>query len=127
MNMLSSEVPIRLADLPEYLGAVLVSSRTITSMEKFREGNLSCDVAFSHLEELRGYFRETNPCFLDYVQFVHKTNDENYKELMKKVASAFECAEKEIKIGKAGKGIEEIIALADNFGDVCLAQARHVY
>lgn len=65
--------------------------------------------------------------FLDYVQIKGLTSNDDYSQLLKRVGSSFDNAEQELIGGKAGTGIDEVILLVEDLGEVCLNQARNLY
>ena len=109
--------------MSDYLGAVFVSSRTIRTLDSFREGRTPANDAINALNELKSYFRKDNSCFLDYLQIREKTSDIEYTETLNQIDLAFNTAKEELRTGKSGKGIDSVIKLADDLGNICLSQA----
>ena len=126
--MLVSETPLknRLEEVPDYCGAVSVSSHSIRILNGFRTNYTSTDQALNQLRRLRLYFRDDNPCFLDYLQIRGKTGVFEYTETLRQVDSAFDSAKEELIERKPGRGIDRVIEFAKDLSEVCSSQTKSI-
>ena len=120
----------KLAEESDYLQGSLCFSDLVMRLDELRRGIGEKQKIIADLSRSRRELYARNEvfslglsnCFFDYIAL--EKGRENYPAILNHVTSLFERAEKEIRIGKIGDAIDDLIAFADEFSDFCLAQSE---
>lgn len=124
MALSSSYVLNQLVDQADLLIATLASTTVVRALDNFRRGRPEEDPAIS-LKNLRRYVTEEDKRFMCFLYYLaEKEQQENYPEIQQQLSATFNQAEQEIQKRIPDKGIEKLIAFAQDFSSVCLGCAR---